>query len=268
MLSIGSICSGIGFLELGLERAGFGPVIWQVEQDEFCKSVLAKHWPEADRSQDDITTAQSLRPVGLVCGGFPCQPASVAGKRRAQSDHRWLWPDVQRIVAETRPAICVFENVPGLRTAGMRDVLVGLASLRFDIEWTCISALDYGAPHLRKRLFFVATDPSRVDIRQQPGWLSRSCERQRKSVSRDALEALCSPDSDSLRRVESARRFAELRGWSGYCGWSLGEIAPVDDGRPGNVAGQHITRKRKALGNAVVVACAQAVGTAIVEALS
>ena len=88
MMDMGSLCTGIGFLDLGLERAGFGPVAWQVEKDEFCKSVLAKHWPETDRSQSDITTAKSLRPVGLVCGGFPCQPASVAGKRRAQSDHR------------------------------------------------------------------------------------------------------------------------------------------------------------------------------------
>jgi DNA (cytosine-5)-methyltransferase 1 len=101
-LTIGSLFSGVGLLELGLEQAGFSPPLWQIERDDWCRSVLAKHWPEATR-YDDVRTATNLRRVDVLCGGFPCQPFSLAGKRLAQADERHLWPEYARIIREVEP---------------------------------------------------------------------------------------------------------------------------------------------------------------------
>lgn len=261
MLTIGSLFSGIGGLELGLEQAGLGPVLWQVERDEYCRRVLARHWPTAVR-YDDVREihASTLAPVELVCGGFPCQPVSVAGKRKAQADERWLWPEFARLVKGVEPGIVVIENVPGLRTAGLRDVLADLAACGFDAEWTCFGAGDIGAPHLRRRIYIVATHPSRMLVREQPGWLERACGAAFAPValSRLSSDGRVSSHADGLRRLEQARLVAEERGWARHCGRSLGPIARVDDG-----VSRGMERRRKALGNAVVVPCAKIVGLAI-----
>src|SRR5688500_13405878 len=121
-MTIGSLFSGIGGLELGLERAGLGHVVWQVEKDAYCRAVLARHWPEAERFED-VCEFHPAGPVDLLCGGFPCQPWSVAGKQRGAADERHLWPEFARIIAESEPCIVVGENVPGLRARGLRLVL-------------------------------------------------------------------------------------------------------------------------------------------------
>ena len=152
----GSLFAGIGGLELGLERAGM-EVVWQVERDPYCRRVLAKHWPDVTRYEDvkDVG-AHNLEAVDLICGGFPCQPVSVAGKRKAQDDERWLWPEFARIIRELRPRYVLVENVPGLLVRGFGDVLGDLAALGYDAEWGCVSAASVGAPHLRRRVFVIA----------------------------------------------------------------------------------------------------------------
>jgi len=157
-LSFGSLFAGIGGLDLGLERAGM-TCAWQVEKDEFCRKVLTKHWPDVPKYGDifDVGFTQ-LPPVDLVCGGFPCQPFSVAGKRQGAADERYLWPELARAVGETKPRWVLLENVPGLLAmAGeFGQVLSDLAALGFDAEWDCIPAAAVGAPHLRYRVFIVA----------------------------------------------------------------------------------------------------------------
>ena len=171
--SIVSLCSGIGGLELGLEAAGVGRVTTQVEIDPGCRAVLARHWPHATRLRDLIAVADGIERHDVLCAGFPCQPVSVAGKRKAQDDPRWLWPHVARAIDAARPVLVVVENVPGLRSAGLRDVLADLARLGFDAAWDYLSAADVGSPHFRRRLFVcawrdVAANADGSDLRQQP----------------------------------------------------------------------------------------------------
>lgn len=98
-MRIGSLFSGIGGLESGLERAGLGRVVWQVEIDDYCRRVLRKHWPDAYRRKDvKATTRAALPAVDVICGGFPCQPWSVAGMQRGADDERHLWPEFARVV--------------------------------------------------------------------------------------------------------------------------------------------------------------------------
>lgn len=157
-LTIGSLFSGIGGLELGLEWAGLGPVLWQVERDPYCQRVLAKHWPNAERFDDVRTVGASvLRPVDVICGGFPCQDISFAGAGAGIAGARsGLWFEYARIVRELRPRFVVVENVAALLSRGMGEVLGSLASLGYDARWDCISAASVGAPHLRERIFIVA----------------------------------------------------------------------------------------------------------------
>src|SRR6266576_2094213 len=103
MPTFGSLFAGIGGLDLGLERAGW-TCRWQVEINPFCRRILAQHWPTVERYGDIRTLdLERVERVDLICGGFPCQPVSVAGKRLAQADARWLWPEFSRVVRALRP---------------------------------------------------------------------------------------------------------------------------------------------------------------------
>ncbi|WP_026874276.1 DNA cytosine methyltransferase [Jiangella gansuensis] len=161
-LTVLSLFSGIGGLELGLEWAGM-TTVGQVEIDPYCQRVLARHWPEVPR-HDDVRTAPEWwlgapRPVvDVVAGGYPCQPFSDAGRRRGVADERWGWPWFEAVVRAVRPRYVVVENVPALAddTEAFGWMLGDLAALGFDAEWDVLSACAVGAPHTRERLFLVA----------------------------------------------------------------------------------------------------------------
>jgi DNA (cytosine-5)-methyltransferase 1 len=157
-----SLFSGIGGLDLGLDRAGM-VCVGQVEINPFCRAVLAKHWPEVPR-HDDVRTAAAWwldgtpRPaIDAIVGGYPCQPESVAGgRRKGTADERWLWPDMARVIHALRPRWVIGENVPGHRTSGLRFVLRDLERLGYAARAGVIRACEMGAPHPRARLFTVA----------------------------------------------------------------------------------------------------------------
>ncbi len=162
-MRLGSLFSGIGGLELGLEASLGATTVWQVEIDTYARQVLERKWPKASRDVCDIRQAgaHNLEPVDVLVAGFPCQGISVAGKGRGLEDARsGLWFEALRIIREIRPPIVVLENVPAIRTRGLGVVLGGLASLGYDAEWGMLSASDVGAPHQRRRWWCIAYIPN------------------------------------------------------------------------------------------------------------
>ena len=155
-LTVGSLFSGIGGIDLGLERAGMN-VIWQSEIDPFACKVLKKHWPEVPNHGDikEIKWHEIERP-DVICGGYPCQPFSTAGKRRGNQDPRHLWPWVRYAISQLRPRYAIMENVRGHLSMGGTDVLGDLAGIGYDAEWRVISAASVGANHKRDRIIIVA----------------------------------------------------------------------------------------------------------------
>jgi DNA (cytosine-5)-methyltransferase 1 len=163
MLTIGSLFSGIGGLELGIEAglaaAGYpSRTIWQVEQDEYCRAVLARHWPHAHRLTDVTTlNPSSLAAVDIVCGGFPCQDISTSGRGAGIHGARsGLFYDMAALVRHLRPRIWIMENSPELNIRGLDDVLGTVAALGYDARWGSLRASAVGAPHRRERWFCVA----------------------------------------------------------------------------------------------------------------
>jgi DNA (cytosine-5)-methyltransferase 1 len=155
-LTVGSLFSGIGGLDLGLERAGM-EVIWQSEIDPYGCRVLKKHWPEVVNHGNikEINWGDVVRP-DIICGGYPCQPFSTAGKRNGTDDPRHLWPWVRQAISELRPKYAILENVRGHITLGLSTVVGELASIGYDAEWQIVSANSVGAPHLRERVIIIA----------------------------------------------------------------------------------------------------------------
>jgi len=159
---VGSLFSGIGGMDLGLERAGF-QIAWQCEIDPFCRSVLSRHFPGVPCFRDvrGVTSARA-EAVDLVCGGFPCQDISVTGTGAGlEGERSGLWYEMLRIVRELRPAWVLVENVPRLRTLGADRVLEGLESAGYSGWPLVVGADDIGAPHIRKRVWIVAHSDSR-----------------------------------------------------------------------------------------------------------
>lgn len=157
--SIGSLFAGIGGFELGLERAIPGAyTLWQVEQEKYCKKVLSKHWPEAT-IYDDVRniTKNNTKQVDILCGGFPCQDISVAGKGEGLHGKKsGLWWEMHRIIEELQPRAVIMENVAAINIRGLGTVLGSLSQIGYDAEWCTIRASDFGAPHHRARWFCIA----------------------------------------------------------------------------------------------------------------
>jgi DNA (cytosine-5)-methyltransferase 1 len=155
-ITVGSLFSGIGGLDLGLERAGM-KVIWQSEIDKYCCKILKKHWPEVPNHGNikEINWQEIQRP-NIIAGGYPCQPFSQAGKRKGTQDPRHLWPWVREAISQLRPDYAILENVPGHLTMGGTEVIGALTQIGYDAEWRVVSAAGLGANHLRKRIIIVA----------------------------------------------------------------------------------------------------------------
>lgn len=152
----GSMFSGIEGFGLGFQMAGWQTdPVWQSEIDDWCNRLNAKRFPDT-KQLGDIRACDDIPKVDVVTAGFPCQPASQAGKGLAQQDPRWLWPHVCRVVEQVQPRILIAENVRGLKARGLADVLHDLAAIGYDAQWDLLPAWAVGAPHLRHRFWIVA----------------------------------------------------------------------------------------------------------------
>ena len=210
-LTVGSLFAGIGGFDLGFERAGF-EIRWQVEIDPFCRAVLAKHWPHVRRYEDVRTVGAELAAVDVLCGGFPCQPHSLAGRRAAAADERDLWPEFRRLICELEPRWVVAENVPGILSSDagrfFGDILRDLAACGYDAEWDCLPASAFGAPHRRDRVWIVAYPNGR---RQQER-AKRDGDTSQDTADRDSCGRHADRSCDALADAADGLRRAHGRG--------------------------------------------------------
>ena len=229
-LRVLDLFSGIGGFSLGLERAGMRTVAF-CEIDPWCRQHLVKHWPGVP-IHEDVRTFRGVE-CDLICGGYPCQPFSKAGKRRGAKDDRHLWPEFARLVRALRPAWVIAENVVGHVSMGLDEVLSDLEALGYSCGAFDIPACAIGADHERRRIWIVANaDGSGLQERfLQP------------EVSRGAR---CTED-----REDSALDVA----WP-----AEPSMVRVVHGVPGRVD------RIRALGNAVVPQIPEIIGRAILEA--
>jgi DNA (cytosine-5)-methyltransferase 1 len=217
MLTVGSLFSGIGGLDLGLERAGM-KVIWQSEIDPYCNKVLKKHWPEVTNHGNikNIDWGTIERP-DVICGGYPCQPFSTAGKRRGTDDPRHLWPWVKDAISALRPSYAILENVRGHLSMGGLQVIGELAEIGYDAEWRVVSAAGMGAPHRRDRIIIVAyptqlfcngsDNYSRVSMEpQKVSEFGNSGRSQRMANANDSGDGTPERRTDSNKSQEIKRR--------------------------------------------------------------
>jgi DNA (cytosine-5)-methyltransferase 1 len=244
-MTFGSLFAGIGGLDLGLERAGM-ECKWQVEIDDYCRRVLAKHWPDVQRHGDIRDVGRhNLAHVDLVCGGFPCQDISFArgaGAKGLDGDKSGLFFELMRVVREIRPRFVLLENVPALLVRGMGRVLGELAACGFDAEWDCIPAGAFGAHFRGDRVFVFASYSSADCLRRRREWSKETQQGTRKTWSTDEFARLVERE---LRLCVPTRRGDRVR-----------------DGVP-----RRLDRLR-GLGNAVVPQVAEWIGRRILEAVS
>lgn len=166
-----SLFAGIGGLELGLERSGGFVTAAQCEIDPYARRVLAAHWPDALRF-DDVTTlrGRDAGRIDVICGGFPCQDASIAniGGLGTSGARTGLFAEIIRLARELGPQFILMENVANLLNRGFGDVLGALAEIGFDAEWECFQAREFGFDHERDRLFVLAYPERARRKRPQP----------------------------------------------------------------------------------------------------
>jgi len=198
--------SGIGGFSLGLERAGMQTVAF-CENDKFCQKVLAKHWPDIPIHEniEELDGRQYRGTVDLVCGGFPCQPFSVAGKQRGSEDDRALWPEMLRVIREVEPAWVIGENVSGIINMELDNVLSDLENSGYSCQTFVIPACAVDAPHRRDRVWIIA---SHANLKSKPDGSQHEGQRsgQLDVADTDSKRTIKSPGLD-----ENAERQAKFR---------------------------------------------------------
>jgi DNA-cytosine methyltransferase len=186
-LKLLDLFSGIGGFSLGLESTGYFQTIAFVEKDKFCRQVLQKNFNNIPIEEDIRNVRGSNYAADVITGGFPCQPFSVAGKRKGTADDRYLWDETIRVVAECKPRWFIGENVEGLININngmvLRQVQTDLEEQGFQVQCIVIPASGIGAWHQRKRIWIVAYSHNNGSYRSQRNETEQSCNEQKNRLS-------------------------------------------------------------------------------------
>ena len=214
MLRLLDLFSGIGGFSLGMEATKRIKTIGFVEKDKFCQKVLQKNFSNIPIEEDIRNVKGSNYAAEIVSGGFPCQPFSVAGKRRGQDDDRYLWDETIRVVAETKPKWFVGENVEGIININnglvLRQVQTDLEKEDFQVQCLVIPASGIGAWHQRKRVWIIAhsnSNRNRNEIRKSYGEEKKIQReyRQKNSTSRKSIRTNANDVPNSNSRLRRGR---------------------------------------------------------------
>jgi DNA (cytosine-5)-methyltransferase 1 len=248
-LKVLDLFSGIGGFSLGLERAGMETIAF-CEIDPWCRERLRKHWPDVPIYEDvRELNGGDFNGVDVVCGGYPCQPFSVAGGQKAEQDDRHLWPEMLRVVSQARPTWVICENVYGHIALGLDKVLFDLESEGYSARPFVVPALAAGADHNRERVFIVAHSTSdgrnESTITRGDAPTDDKCP---KGAQENSNDERCSGVRPGVERGSNP-----TRSW----GAEPPEIR-VDDGLPDRMD------RIKALGNAILPIIPEQIGRAII----
>tara|TARA_B100000902_G_C27185500_1_gene851118 strand:+ start:240 stop:1115 length:876 start_codon:yes stop_codon:yes gene_type:complete len=280
--------SGLGGFSLGLEATGGFETVAFCDIEKFSRKVLKKHWPNVKQYKDikELTYEQikedTLAPIDIVTGGYPCQPFSIAGSQRGEKDTRHLWPDMFRIVKECKPTWVIGENVSGHIKLGLDTVLQDLESEGYSVRAFSISASSIGANHQRERVWIIAH--SNMENTRQHGRRIESTWDTESIGPRTSEETERSPNSDKVngsseraslvgessdtnsqglqgRRSEQQLRENETERPTSWDSWWESEpsVGRVANGIP------HRVDRLKGLGNSLVPAIPYAIGHAILK---
>jgi DNA (cytosine-5)-methyltransferase 1 len=235
MIKILDICSGIGGFSLGLESTGGFDTVAFCEFDDFCRKVINKHWPDVpiykDLKEIGNEPERIIQDFDLICGGIPCQPFSVAGKKKGKEDDRHLWPYMYEIIKYKKPSWVIVENVGGFVNVALDDVCLDLETQGYATQSFIIPACSVEAPHRRDRIWIlgkytsefrqslVNTDSLRSHEHQETEEESsgRGAEATPTTTSNDVANASSNREDGVLRTTESEHDQGDTRMESSSC---------------------------------------------------
>jgi len=216
MIRILDICSGIGGFSLGLESTGGFDTVAFCEFDDFCRKVLNKHWPDVpiykDLKEIGNEPERIIQDFDLICGGIPCQPFSVAGKKKGKEDDRHLWPYMYEIIKHKKPTWVIVENVGGFVNVALDDVCLDLEAQGYATQSFIIPACSVEAPHRRDRIWILGKNL------ENPG----RALRQGRIEQGENADEVGQGDADQLERSGGTSRSdvanSQLKGLEGQHG--------------------------------------------------
>ena len=206
-LSVGSLCTGYGGLDMAVEHFFDAEMSWYSEVNSNCETLISQHWPDVENI-GDLTKVNfsKIQKVDILCAGYPCQPYSSAGKLKGENDERAIFEYIGQAISDIRPRWVVLENVSNHLTIGGPRVIASLASIGYDCRWEIVRASDCEAPHKRARLFIVATNSNR-STRTEPNFWNGDRKWEERGINRGTRsDSKRSDFFGSFRKFEPAIR--------------------------------------------------------------